>query len=181
MAEAPPGFLDDGSRTRTNLTIMRGKGDKNKDRRPDIWRRSFLSPLFANGSVSIKATANLIKIWGMGLVQLIAGPVCVAEDGMINAQFRGRRPVIQPLKPQNVGTSPVQAVLWGSVHLTLHSGAVKGGMGTSRIAFLISTQQLLSAPIYREELETPQPCRREVIPEKPAWKYESRQHWKLPW
>lgn len=73
---------------------------------------------------------------------------------MRNAQFRGRRPVIQPLKPQNMKTSLVQAVLWGSLHLTLHSGVVKGGMGTSRIAFLISIQQLLSAPIYREEPET---------------------------
>lgn len=36
----------------------------------------------------------------------------------------------------------------------MHSGAVKGGMETSQITFLISAQQLLFAPLYREELET---------------------------
>lgn len=39
-------------------------------------------------------------------------------------------------------------------HLTLPLGAVKGGMETSQITFLISVQQLLFAHIYREQLKT---------------------------
>lgn len=72
MAEARSGWWPEDT---GELALIMRKGDKNKEVRASLWSRSPRSPFFAIGSVLSKAKANLIKIRGMGWVQLVFGPV----------------------------------------------------------------------------------------------------------
>lgn len=67
---SPPNVLIMAPGRRWTCTDCERKGNKNKEVGSNLWRWSYLSPLFATGGVSSEAKANFIKTWGMGCVRL---------------------------------------------------------------------------------------------------------------